>query len=162
MQNGWHFGTECNSDSGNIDTTLQLKINSDGPTLEQICDNADKRSHHQFLHYHNKRTLKQVTKSEKSIKIGFAYVILKYFNALRVVQDERKRWHDENDVNHGGNTSRNKEMHHSVERSRMIEEEKNAKYRRDRIAYANEKARLGAEKIRARTEKAAAEKVCYW
>ena len=46
------------------------------------------------------------------------------------------------------------------EKKKMIEEEKNKEFRRNRIEYAMEKARVGEERKRQRIEKERAEKVC--
>ena len=85
-------------------------------------------------------------------------MILKYFNAVNVVQEEKERWSMNDDYDIGKKNSK-KEKIYTEERLRMIEEEENASHRGCLIKYANERARRGAEKIRLREEKAAAAKV---
>ena len=137
MLKGWHFGPPCDSYGNKL--TMNLPVtNTTETTIKTICQDADSRSHREFLLDHNKKSQQKLNKSEKCIKVGFACLILKYFNVLSAVQKEKKRWTVESETSSTA-VSIKKENHLSKERLLMIEEEKNVSHRQQMMSFANEK-----------------------
>jgi hypothetical protein len=155
MLKGWHFGVP----EGDVVNGFSLDIpvtNATETKIHAIDEGAGKRGHREFILQHNKDSQNLLKKSERSIKVGFTCLILRYFSALSVVQKEKEIWANDND----GITS-NKKKILTKERLKMIEEEKNISFRKRAAEYANEKARRGEERIRLRHEATTAEKVIF-
>ncbi len=160
MLNGWHFGVPVRFQNDAAIHNLvpnAPQINETETKIHAIKQAADERAHGDFILRHNQQSRKFLQRTEKSIKIGFACLILKYFNAVNVVKEEKERWSIDDD--YIGVRKKNKEKIYTKERLKMMEEEKNAFHRSCLIKDANERAQRGAEAIRRRKEKATAEKV---
>lgn len=157
MLNGWYFGIPKCSDENDTDMTTKITT-SKTHSVEQINQSAHKRAHYNFLIEHNNRFKHQLETSEKSIKLGFAIVVLRYFRVLKAIRNERVRRLNEIDEN--VIKTKTKERNASAERIQMLEERDNFVRRREMALFANEKAKHGAEKILSRRIKVEKEKVC--
>ena len=103
----------------------------------------------------NESTQEDLEGVQKAMKYGIFCLTFMYFRALHVLRKEKAAWDGSNDLvslRHGPPLSE--------ERKKIIQEEKNAEFRRNRIEYAMQKARAGEERKRQRLEKERLEKVC--
>jgi hypothetical protein len=92
---------------------------------------------------------------ETKMRYGIFCLTFMYFRALHLVRREKETWrgvHDAVTLATRGPVS--------AERIKMIEEERNAAFRRARLDEAMEKARRGEERKRLRLERERIEKVC--
>lgn len=177
MLKGWHFGDP--SVYENVQTGIAMRIhqkretanmsshdpsNSTIMTIDTIHQNAAKRSHYMHRQTHNRRALLELKQSEKSIQIGFACVILMYFQAIDTLQLEMERWsisNYDNDFNIMDEAEKKKEVKYSAERLKMMQEELNARHRQRLLTYANEKAKRGSDRMIREKNRSETEKVTF-
>mmetsp|Transcript_24815 Transcript_24815/g.28681 ORF Transcript_24815/g.28681 Transcript_24815/m.28681 type:complete len:151 (+) Transcript_24815:849-1301(+) len=142
MQKGWYFGqpSECET----RDESFKLVGNN---KLETKLDTIDKVAQEKFrLESIGKSRIenrKLLNTSERSIKLGFVCLFLRYFNLVDVVRREKSRWSQEGRI-----TSEQKKKEIEVltnERIKMIQEEHNLKHHQALIQHFYKKAKYGAE-----------------
>lgn len=174
---GWHFGDPSVNEK--VQTGIAMRphqesetanilshdpSNSTIMTIDTIHQNAARRSYYMHRQIHNRRTLQELKQSRKSIQIGFACVILKYFQAIDILQVERERWsisnHD-NDFNIMDEAGKKKEVKYSTERLKMMQEDLNARHRQRLLTFANEKAKRGSDRLIRKKYRSETEKVTF-
>ena len=154
MLKGWYFGITEKAIGNEINQDIPIENATDG-NIQGIDQGANERSHREFVLNNALESHRLLLESEKSIKVGFACLIIRYFNALAVVQKEKEGLSTDND------RTAEKRKIHTEERSRMIEEEKNILYRERVTKEMNEKAKRGAERINVRRDMLRTKKVIY-
>ena len=90
------------------------------------------------------------------MKYGLFCLTFAYFRALHVVRKEKATWNGSNNL-----CRLRSGPAISEEKKKMIQEEKKAQYRRNRIELYMEKARVGEERKLQRLAIERLEKVCY-
>jgi len=159
MQKGWYFGqpSECET----RDESFKLVGNN---KLETKLDTIDKVAQEKFrLESIGKSRIenrKLLNTSERSIKLGFVCLFLRYFNLVDVVRREKSRWSQEGRI-----TSEQKKKEIEVltnERIKMIQEEHNLKHHQALIQHFYKKAKYGAEQAIQRKNVEVTERVSFF
>ena len=155
MLEGWYFGERDTKDKG-----LQLmqpvpSYDVRGSLVDKASDvqtysNADAIRDAQA----NQSTKEDLQSVETTMKYGLFCLTFMYFRALHTLRKEKATWDGSNDL-----VSMRNGPPMSEERKKMIQEEQNAEFRRKRIEFAMEKARVGEERKIQRLERERLEKV---
>lgn len=156
MLKGWNFGNPVSQIRNQTNQIIQGHSKADNK-IQMIGVNALIKKKKQLIFDHNKKSQKHLNQSEKSIKIGFVCLVLKYFNTLTVLREEKKRRRVDYDIDTTANSKKTEILSH--ERLKMKQEEENAIKRQSLVDHTNEKARRGAEQIRLKILEEATEKV---
>ena len=156
MLQGWYFGERDTKDK-------RVLLVEDESSHEQRGSLMDKATNVQLTSNtdallearRNDSTKEDLHSTETTMKYGLFCLTFAYFRALHVVRKEKATWNGNNDL-----CSLRSCPAISKEKKKMIQEEKMAEYRRNRIELYMEKARVGEERKSQRLEKERLEKVC--
>ena len=153
MLEGWYFGERDTKDKG-----ILMEV----PSFGQRGSLIDKASSVQWESNAdavrdanaNEATSENLDGVATNMKWGLFCLTFMYFRALHTLRKEKANWDGSNDLislRHGAPLGE--------EREKMIQEEQNAEFRRNRLEYALQKARAGEERKMQRLEKERLEKV---
>jgi len=156
MLQGWYFGERDTKDK-------RVLLVEDESSHEQRGSLMDKASSVQLTSNseallearRNDSTKEDLHSTETTMKYGLFCLTFAYFRALHVVRKEKATWKGTNDM-----CSLRSGPTISEEKKKMIQEEKSAEHRRNRIELYMEKARVGEERTSQRLEMERLEKVC--
>lgn len=157
MLRGWYFGvidtpdSSCPSRKKPYTSHDQRGSLIDKASSIQLSSNANNALHQAR---ENDSSSEELKEKETTMRYGLFCLTFAYFKALHVVRKEKKVWDGSNDL-----CSLRHDAPMSEERKKIIEEKKNAEFRRARIESAMAKARAGVEKKRQRLQKERLEKV---
>ena len=157
MLRGWYFGvidtpdSSCPSRNKPYISHDQRGSLIDKASSIQLSSNANNALHQAR---ENDSTSEELKEKETTMRYGLFCLTFAYFKALHVVRKEKKVWDGSNDL-----CSLRHDAPMSEERKKIIEEKKNAEFRRARIESAMAKARAGEEKKIQRLQKERLEKV---
>ena len=154
MLQGWYFG-EPDDDEQTITWADEVSSQEERTTLRskahiiQLSSDADK------IRASNVKEDNDEFKSiENRLRYGIFCLTFMYFRALHLVRREKETWRGAHDA-----VTMARRTPLSAERLKMIEEERNAAYRKARMDKAMEKARKGEERKRLRLERERLEEV---
>ena len=153
MLDGWYFGERDAKDNGTL--TEIPSHNQTGSLIDKASSvqwnsNADALREARA----NKSTKEDLKGVETNIRYGLFCLTFMYFRALHVLRKEKATWDGSDDL-----VSLREGPPLSEERKSIIQEEKNAEFRINRMEYAMKKARAGEERKRQRIEKERLEQV---
>lgn len=157
MLRGWYFGVIDTPDSS-CPSRKKPHISHDqrGSLIDKASSVQLSSDANNALHQarENDSSSEELKEQETTMRYGLFCLTFAYFKALHVVRKEKKVWDGSNDL-----CSMRHDAPMSEERKKIIEEKKNAEFRRARIESAMAKARAGEEKKRQRLQKERLEKV---
>ena len=156
MLEGWYFGERNTKDKRVLsveDDSFHEQRGSlmDKASSVQMISNSDALLEAR----RNDSTKEDLHNTETTMKYGLFCLTFAYFRALHVVRKEKATWNGSKDL-----CSLRSGPAISKEKKKMIQEEKKAEYRRNRIELYMEKARVGEERKLQRLEMERLEKVC--
>lgn len=161
MLEGWYFGEQ---NTPKAIKSKQADLPVDIPAFSLRGSLADKALNVQIVSDTNAvieraarwkdKTDESIQAIETNIRYGMFCLTFKYFKALHHVRKEKAIWCGHHDM-----VSMWREPPMSDEKKKMIEEQKNFRFRRARIEYAMDRARKGEEKKRRKEERDRLEKV---
>lgn len=154
MLEGWYWGERDTKDK------RQVKVSSNHDQRGSVAERASRvqqiSNQNALLEAKTSNsTNDDLQRASTNMKYGLFCLTFSYFRALHVIRKEKAAWDGSDDL-----CSLRQGPSMTEEKKKMIEEEKNKEFRRNRIEYAMEKARAGEERKRQRIEKERAEKVC--
>ena len=153
MLDGWFFGerdTKAKKQLEELPSFDQRGTFIEKASGVQVESNAD-ALREANANANNEEDLKTV---ETTMKYRLFCLTFMYFRMLHVLRKEKSNWDGSNDL-----VSMKDGPPLSEERKKIIQEEKNAKFRQRRIDLAMNKARVGEERKRKRLEKERLEKI---
>ena len=156
MLEGWYFGERDTKDKRVLSVEDDSSHEQRGSLMDkassvQLTSNSDALLEAR----RNDSTKEDLHNTETTMKYGLFCLTFAYFRALHVVRKEKATWNGSNDL-----CSLRSGPTISEEKKKMIQEEKKAEYRRNRIELYMEKARVGEERKLQRLEMERLEKVC--
>ena len=163
MLEGWYFGErDTKVIKSKLNTKQPLEMPSfcqRGSLMEKASDVQINSNANAILDHaakSNDQTQESLKAIETNIRYGLFCMTFMYFRALHLVRQEKATWHGHHDL---VSLSRGPPL--NAERKQMIQEEKNAQFRKARIEYAMQKARIGEDRKRQRIERECLEKVRF-
>lgn len=160
MLQGWHFGIVGRHEHGLDEITGNMFITDEtNKAIQYIDHKATKKARSDFKLKHNSESLATLRQTEKSLKIGFACLFLKYFTTLNALQQEKERIPKDDQDHSLGKKWDGRNL--TKERLRMIEREKNIFHRKRLNDEAYEKAKRGEERKHLREKVRSIEKVRF-
>jgi len=153
MLEGWYFGERDTKDNGQL---MEVSLHDQRGSMADRASSVQRNSNANAIRDSrgNESAAEDMRGVETTMKYGLFCLTFMYFRALHTLHMEKASWDGSNDLvslRHGPPLSE--------ERKKMIQEEKNAEFRRKRIEYAMQKARAGEEQWRQRSERERMEKV---
>ena len=160
MLQGWHFGIVGRHEHRLNGITENMVIKDEtNKTIKNINQKATKKARSDLQLKHNSESLANLTQTEKSLKIGFACLFLKYFTTLNALQQETERIPNDDRSSFVGKKRDGRNL--TNERLRMIEREKNILHRKRLNEEAYEKAKRGEERRQLREQSKAIQTVSF-
>ena len=153
MLEGWYFGERDTKDKGQL---IEVSLHDQRGSMADRALSVQRNSNANAIRDSraNESAAEDIRGVETTMKYGLFCLTFMYFRALHTLHKEKASWDGSNDLvslRHGPPLSE--------ERKKIIQEEKNAEFRRKRIKYAMQKARPGEEQWRRRSERERIEKV---
>ena len=153
MLEGWYFGERDTKDNGLL---MEVSLHDQRGSMADRASSVQRKSNANAIHDSraNEAAAEDMRGVVTTMKYGLFCLTFMYFRALHTLHKEKASWDGTNDLvslRHGPPLSE--------ERKKIIQEEKNAEFRRKRIKYAMQKARAGEEQWRQRSERERMEKV---
>ena len=154
MLKGWYFGEPENDEQTAIWADEMFSHEERG-TLRSRANSIQLSSNTDAIRAANVReeTKDNLKSIENSMRYGIFCLTFMYFRALHLVRREKETWRGAHDA-----VTMAKRAPLNAERLKMIDEERNAAYRKARMDDAMEKARKGEERKRLRLERERLEK----
>lgn len=150
MLAGWYFGerdTKDDNDGRMIDLPIHDQRGSLSDKASGVQQNSNANAIRNARSNLSESTSEDLQGVETTMKYGLFWLMFMYFKALHTLRKEKKSW-DGSDL-----ISLRQGPPLSEERKKMIQEEKNAVFRRSRMEHAMEKARAGESRWRQRSER---------
>jgi len=159
MLQGWYFGERDKKVNKRVLSVEDESSHEQRGSLMDKASNVQLTSNSDALleARRNDSTKEDLQSTENTTKYGLFCLTFAYFRALHVVRKEKAIWNGSNNL-----CSLRSGPTISEEKKKMIQEEKKAEYRRNRIELYMEKARVGEERKLQRLEKEQSEKVCLF
>jgi hypothetical protein len=153
MLEGWYFGERDTKDDGQL---MEVPLYDQRGSLADRASGVQRNSNANAIRdaRANESATEDLRGLEKTMKYGLFCLTFMYFRALHTLCKERATWDGSNDLvtlRHGPPLSE--------ERKKIIQEEKNAEFRRKRIECVMQKAKAGEERWRQWSERERLEKV---
>ncbi|KAL7533865.1 hypothetical protein ACHAWF_004647 [Thalassiosira exigua] len=153
MLEGWYFGERDTKDRG---SSAEVASYDQRGTLMEKLSSVQRISDADAMRNSEAKELakEEMRGAETKLKYGVFWLTFMYFRALHTLRKEKATWDGSEDLvslRHGPPVSE--------ERKKMMEEERNAVFRRKRIEHAMAKARIGEERKMHRLEKERLEKL---
>ena len=157
MLEGWYFGErDTKVKTSSLSSADEPCFDQRGSLMEKASD-VQLSSNANAMRAANAKedAAESLNSMETNMRYGLFCLLFMYFRALHLVRREMATWGGSNDLI----TLAPKPTSISEGRQKMIQEEKNVEFRRARMDYVMEKARVGEERKRARIERERLEKV---
>jgi hypothetical protein len=153
MLEGWYFGERDTKDNGQL---MEVSLHDQRGSMADRASSVQRNSNANAIRDSraNESAAEDLREVEKTMKYGLFCLTFMYFRALNTLRKEKASWSGANDLIslwHGPPLS--------DERKKIMQEEKNADFRKIRIENAMQKARAGEERWRQRSERERIEKV---
>jgi len=155
MLQGWYFGERDTKDKRVLSVEDESSHEQRGSLMDKASSVQLTSNSEALLEARrNDSTKEDLHSTETTMKYGLFCLTFAYFRALHVVRKEKATWNGSNNL-----CRLRSGPAISEEKKKMIQEEKSAECRRNRIELYMEKARIGEERKLQRLEKEQLEKV---